>query len=85
MTKKVGQRGFNGNVLGGYRYPTPGCVQRGFNGNVLSSSINTSATQHGTVSIRISEHYLELLLVVVEESQTQRGKTWVDSMEGGEG
>ena len=26
-------------------------------------SSNTSATQHGTVSIRISVHYLELLLV----------------------
>ena len=52
MTKKVVQRGFNGNVLRGCPtsrcvqrgfngvlrgYPTSGCVQRGFNGNVQGS------------------------------------------------
>ena len=46
MTRKVVQRGSNGNVLGGCSIAVR-CVQRGFNGNVLRGCPTSRCVQRG--------------------------------------
>ena len=46
-TLRCVQRGFNGNVLGGF--PTSRCVQRGFNGNVLGGILHQVVSRGGSM------------------------------------